>query len=126
MIQVKKCTTNDLSIEDETYLCLLCLRDSTARIVVLYANYIKLRQGVSGKTPLLLIGMLMTLQKKWSQLQNRLQSRYPQKMATGKWHEQQEQIEILSHLTEDSRNSLQQICQTEMKVMTLVSEMIKQ
>ena len=126
MVQTNDCTAKVLPVEDEAYLCLLCLRDSTGRIVMLYSNYIRLRQRVSGKAPFVLLGMLMVLQKKWSQLQKKLLSSYPHNMAVGKWHDLQEQTEPLSHLSEESRDSLQQICLTEMKMMTLVSQMMQQ
>lgn len=115
-----------LPIEEESYLCLLCLRDSTERIVMLYFNYIKLRQEISRDTPAVLIGMLMVLQEKSNGLQDKLLQFYPENMADGKWHDRDEQNEFLGYLSEDSRESLQQICLTEMKMMMLISQMMEQ
>ena len=115
---------NSLPVEDESYLCLLCLRDSTERIVMLYFNYIKLRQEISRDTPAVLIGMLMALQEKHNGLQEKLLLYYPDNMAAGKWHDRDEQNDCLGYLSEDNRESLQQICLTEMKMMMLVSEMM--
>ncbi|WP_419533768.1 hypothetical protein [Endozoicomonas sp.] len=115
-----------LPIEEESYLCLLCLRDSTERIVMLYFNYIKLRQEISRDTPAVLIGMLMVLQEKHNGLQEKLLQYYPDNMATGKWHDRDEQNEFLGYLSEDSRESLQQICLTEMKMIMLISQMMEQ
>lgn len=115
-----------LPIEDESYLCLLCLRDSTERIVMLYFNYIKLRQEISRDTPAVLLGLLMVLQEKHNGLQDKLLQYYPENMAAGKWHDRNEQNEFLGYLSEDSRESLQQICLTEMKMMMLISQMMEQ
>ena len=84
-----------LPIEDESYLCLLCLRDSTERIVMLYFNYIKLRQEISRDTPAVLIGMLMVLQEKHHGLQEKLLQYYPDNMATGKWHDRMSRMNSL-------------------------------
>lgn len=117
--------SNVLPIEDESYLCLLCLRDSTERIVMLYFNYIKLRQTISGDTPAVLIGMLMVLQEKYSGLQEKLLQYYPDNMASGKWHDRDEQNKFLGYLSEESRESLQQICMAEMKMILLISQMME-
>ncbi|MFK0571756.1 hypothetical protein [Endozoicomonas sp.] len=117
---------NLLPIADESYLCLLCLRDSTERIVMLYFNYIKLRQAISGDTPAALIGMLMVLQEKHNGLKEKLLQYYPENMASGKWHDRDEQNEFLGYLSEENREFLQQICITEMKMMLLISQMMEQ
>ncbi|MGI2028760.1 hypothetical protein [Endozoicomonas acroporae] len=118
-------SADSLPIEDESYLCLLCLRDSTERIIMLYFNYIKLRQEISRDTPAVLIGMLMVMQEKHKGLQEKLLHYYPDNMAAGKWHDRDEQNECLGYLSEDNRQSLQQICLTEMKMMMLISQMME-
>ncbi|WP_157673429.1 hypothetical protein [Endozoicomonas ascidiicola] len=112
-----------MPIEDESYLCLLCLRNSTERIAMLYFTYIRLRQQVSGDTPTVLIGMLLVLQEKRNSLQEKLESHYPEKMAAGLWHDSSEQMSKLDFLSDESRESLQQICISEIKMVVLISEM---
>ena len=122
-----KCVTQKpkMSLRDESYFCLLCLHGSTKRIVQLYYTYIQFRQALTGEVPVILITMLLVLQQKQNGLHERLLDNYPNYMASGKWHNQDELLCYLDHLSEESRTDLQQICTTEMKLLLLVSEMMK-
>ena len=115
-----------MSLHDESYLCLLSLRDSTGRIARLYYSYIQLRLAIAGKAPpAVLLSMLLVLQQKRENLHQQLLDNYPEYMAEARWHDQDEQIARLVNLSEESRTDLQQICTTEMKLLLLISEMIK-
>lgn len=114
-----------MSLRDESYFCLLCLHDSTERIVKLYCTYIQFRQLLTGEVPPVLVTMLLVLQEKQNGLHERLLKVYPGYMASGKWHNQGDQLEYLDYLSEESRGDLQQIYATEMKLLILVSEMMK-
>ena len=114
-----------MSLMDESYFCLLCLHDSTERIVKLYYTYIQFRQLLTGEAPPVLVTMLLVLQEKKNGLHDRLLSVYPSYMASGKWHDQGEQIGNIDCLSDESRTDLQQICATEMKLLLLVSEMMR-
>lgn len=111
--------------QEEAYLSLLCLRDSTARIARLYWTYINLR-SISGQAPSVLIIMLSVLTDKERGLHEKLLSAYPEDMAAGKWHDQEVQNSKLGEMTIETQEDLQKICLTEMKMMQLVSVMISQ
>ena len=113
-----------MPIQDEAYLCLLCMRDSTERIVLLYLTYIHLRLSVSRDIPPALIGMSLLLQERRNSLQDKLETHHSEKMASGLWHEFQEQSQQLSFLSEENRCLLQQICISEMRMMALMAEMM--
>ena len=115
--------SRQMSLYDESYLCLLSLRDSTGRIARLYYSYIQLRQMIAGEAPPVLITMLLVLQKKKENLHRKLLDSYPDYMTRKRWHNQDEQVAQLAHLSEESRADLQQICSTEMKLLVLISEM---
>lgn len=117
-------TDRTLSCRDESYLCLLCIRDSTERIANLYFSYIQLRHTLSAQVPPLLLAMMMLLQEKRNGLEDKLREHYPDYMAAGKWHDRDEQSRSLACLSEDSREDLQKICVTEMRMLLLVSEMM--
>ena len=114
-----------MSLRDESYFCLLCLHDSTERIVKLYYTYIQFRQLLTGEAPPVLITMLLVLQEKKNGLHHRLVKAYPSYMAAGRWHDQDDQLNHLDSLSDESRADLQTICATEMKLLLLVSEMMK-
>ena len=114
-----------MSLRDESYFCLLCLHDSTERIVKLYYTYIQFRQLLTGEAPAVLVTMLLVLQEKKSGLHDRLLRAYPGYMASEKWHDQGDQIDHLECLSDESRTDLQTICATEMKLLLVVSEMMK-
>ena len=118
-------TANTLSLQDESYLCLLCLRDSTQRIAHLYLTYIQLRQRYSHEAPMVLYTVLWILCEKRAGLESKLQEHYPHYMSQGKWHDSEEQHEQLRNLSQESREDLHQICSTEMKLLALISEMMK-
>ena len=120
-----KNSSQQMSRQDETYLCLLSLRDSTGRIAHLYYSYIQLRQAISGEAPPVLITMLLVLQQKKEGLHQQLLEAFPEYMASGKWHDQNEQINHLNYLSAESREDLQQICSTEMRLLLLISSMMK-
>ncbi len=114
-----------MSLQDESYLCLLCLRDSTERIACLYISYIKLRQSFAQDVPVVLFSVLIMLHEKYNGLEDKLVSLYPGYMTNGKWHNPEEQHKQLGLMTQESRDDLQQICQTEMKLLLLITEMMK-
>lgn len=114
-----------MSLRDESYFCLLCLHDSTERIIKLYYTYIQFRQFLTGESPAVLVTMLLVLQEKKNGLNDRLTKAYPNYMAAEKWHNQNDQIKYLDCLSDESRADLQTICATEMKLLLLVSEMMK-
>ena len=119
-------TASTLSQQDEAYLCLVCLRSSTQRIAGLYLTYIQLRQKLSHEVPTVLFTVLLILQDKYAGLTETLESHYPEYMAVDKWHQPDEQSQQLALMTQESRDDLQQICTTEMKLLMLISEMMKQ
>ena len=108
-----------LTLKDEAYLCLLCLRNSTERIVKLYVTYIQLR-SITGDTPPVLMAMLAALCSKREGLQKKLTQSWPDYMQEEKWHDQEEQAERLNELSDETQEELQQICATEMKMLQLV------
>ena len=114
-----------MSPHEEAYLCLLCLRDSTRRIAGLYWTYINLR-SLSGDVPPVLILMLGVLNEKQEGLHQRLLENYLDDMEQGKWHEQEEQYQKLSEMTEETQQELQKICITEMTMIQLVGKMMEQ
>ncbi len=114
-----------MSLRDESYFCLLCLHDSTERIIKLYYTYIQFRQLLTGEAPAVLVTMLLVLQEKKNGLNDRLTKAFPGYMTAGKWHNQSDQIDYLDSLSDESRADLQTICATEMKLLLLVSEMMK-
>ena len=115
-----------MSLHDESYLCLLCLRDSTERMAQLYLAYIKLRQNYTHEVPPVLLTVLIILHDKRESLEDKLQATFPAYMAETKWHDPDEQGNQLSNMTEESRKDLQQVCSTEMKLLMLITEMMKQ
>ena len=114
-----------MSHHEEAYLCLLCLRDSTRRIARLYWTYINLRT-LSGEVPPILVVMLGVLCDKQDGLHQRLLDSYPDDMEQGKWHDQTEQSQKLSEMTEETQQELQKICMTEMTMIMLVGKMMEQ
>ena len=114
-----------LSPQDEAYLCLLCLKDSTERIAQLYLTYIKLRQNYSYEVPPVLFAVLLTLHDKRKGLLEKLEKHYPEYMIAGKWHDAEEQNTRLGNITQESRDDLHQICATEMRLLMLITEMMK-
>ncbi|MRI33198.1 hypothetical protein EOPP23_09400 [Endozoicomonas sp. OPT23] len=110
--------------QEEAYLSLLCLRDSTQRIANLYWTYIELR-ALTGQAPPILLIMLSKLCEKQQGLQDKLVNSFPEDMAAEKWHDQNEQVSNLSHLSEETQQDLQKICATEMQMMLLVSAMMQ-
>lgn len=113
-----------LSLKDEAYLCLLCLRNSTERIITLYICYIQLR-SINGDFPSILMTMLMVLCLKQQGLQKKLAQSWPEYMVEKKWHSMEEQTARLSNLSEETQMELQQICNTEAQLLQLVYTMIK-
>ncbi len=109
-----------LSLNDEAYLCLLCLKNSTERITRLYMAYIQLRTGI-GHSPPILFAMLWVLFKKIRGLQSRLSEKWPAYMIDKKWHEPHEQMMHLHGLSVESQDALEQICANEMRMLQLVS-----
>lgn len=114
-----------LSQHDETYLCLLSLRDSTGRIVQLYYNYLQLRQAFTGEAPPVLVTMMLALQQKKENLHQKLLKAFPKYMESGKWHQQEVLTDRLNYLSDESKKDLQQICSTEMKLVLLISQMMQ-
>ena len=112
-----------LSLNDEAYLCLLCLKNSTERIARLYMAYIQLRTSV-GQSPPVLFAMLGMLCTKIQGLQSSLSTKWPTYMTDKKWHDPDEQVAHLSALSTDSQEELEQICGTEMRMLQLVGMMI--
>ncbi|WOG27758.1 hypothetical protein [Endozoicomonas sp. 8E] len=111
--------------QEEAYLSLLCLRNSTFRIAQLYWTYIKLR-SLTGQAPPILIIMLSVLWEKQQGLHNRLVAAYPEDMAAEKWHGQDEMNDRLGDMSRETQEDLQKICQTEMQMLQLVGMMMKQ
>lgn len=118
--------TGKMSLQDESYLCLLCLKDSTERIAQLYLTYIQLRQNYSHEVPPILFTVLIALHDKRQGLIEKLEDHYPSYMAARKWHDAEEQSAQLGNMTQESRDDLQQICSTEMRLLLLITEMMKQ
>ena len=110
--------------QEETYLCLLCLRDSTARIAQLYWTYINLR-SIYGDVPPVLLMLLSVLCEKQSGLQQRLLEHFPEFMAAQKWHGQEEQGAHLGEMSDESQADLEQICTTELRMLQLISTMLQ-
>ncbi len=110
--------------QEEAYLSLLCLRDSTQRIANLYWTFIELRT-LTGQAPPILLIMLNVLCEKRQGLQDNLVISFPQSMADEKWHDQNEQVSHLSELSEETQQDLQKICAMEMQMMLLVSAMMR-
>ena len=110
--------------QEEAYLSLLCLRDSTQRIANLYWTYIELRT-LTGQAPPILLIMLNVLCEKQQGLQDKLEESFPEAMAEEKWHDQNEQVGHLSDLSEETQQDLQKICATEMQMILLVSAMMQ-
>ena len=115
-----------MSQQDESYLCLLCLKGSTERIAHLYLTYIKLRQNYSHEVPPVLFTVLMILYDKRQGLMDKLEEHYSSYMTDGKWHDAEEQNTRFGDMTQESREDLQQICSTEMRLLMLITEMMKQ
>ena len=113
-----------MSHNEEAYLCLLCLRDSTQRIARLYWTYINLR-GLSGPVPPVLIVMLNILNEKQQGLHQHLIDSFPDNMEQKKWHDQEEQSAKLSEMTTETQQELQQICTTEMTMIMLIGQMME-
>ncbi|MGI9274832.1 MAG: hypothetical protein ACR2PT_08295 [Endozoicomonas sp.] len=113
-----------MSHQEETYLCLLCLRDSTARIARLYWTYINLR-FLYGDVPPVLLMMLSVLCDKRQGLHQRLKTNFPEYMAAKKWHGQEEQNHHLGEMSDESQADLKQICTTEMRMLQLISVMME-
>ncbi|AMO58669.1 hypothetical protein GZ77_17785 [Endozoicomonas montiporae] len=114
-----------MSHQEEAYLCLLCLRDSTRRIARLYWTYINLRT-LSGDVPPVLIVMLNVLCNKQDGLHQKLLNSYPDDMEQGKWHDQSVQNKKLSEMTLETQQELQKICTTELTMIMLVGKMMEQ
>ncbi|WP_062260601.1 hypothetical protein [Endozoicomonas arenosclerae] len=111
--------------QEEAYLALLCLRNSTFRIAQLYWTYIKLR-SLTGQAPPILIIMLSTLWEKQQNLHDKLLAAYPEDMASEKWHGLEEMNDRLGDMSIETQEDLQRICQTEMQMLQLVGMMMKQ
>ena len=109
---------------EEAYLCLLCLRDSTKRIAQLYWTYINLRT-LSGPVPTILIVMLSVLCEKQEGLHKHLIDTFPENMKQKKWHNQSEQNAKLVEMTTETQQELQQICATEMTMILLIGKMME-
>lgn len=112
-----------LSLNDESYLCLLCLKNSTERIAKLYMTYIQLRTS-SGQSSPILLAMLGMLCAKTQRLQRHLSEKWPVYMTDKKWHDPDEQMMRLRGLSAESQEALEQICATEMRMLQLVGMMI--
>ena len=111
--------------QEEAYLSLLCLRDSTARIAQLYWTYIELRSLASYAPPVLIL-MLNVLCEKRQSLQDKLLANFPEEMSAEQWHLMDEQIDHLPELSEDTQEALQRICANELQMLQLVSAMMQQ
>ena len=116
--------SNKLVASDEAYLCILCLRNSTERIIKLYLSYMKLRSLTGGVQPVL-VGMLMVLHGKFSGLQEKLVRSWPEYTKEKKWHNIDEQMEKLTDLSEDTQQELQQICSTEAQLLQVVCSLMR-
>ncbi|WP_263081654.1 hypothetical protein [Endozoicomonas sp. Mp262] len=112
-----------LSLKDEAYLCMLCLKNSLDRIVRLYWTYIQLRSA-TGDAPPILFAMLTVLCTKRERLEKKLNLSWPDYMQDRKWHDQEEQMANLKGLSHETQEELQQICATELKLLQLVCLMI--
>ncbi|PJE78630.1 hypothetical protein CI610_02419 [invertebrate metagenome] len=114
-----------MSHNDESYLCLLCLRNSTERIARLYWCYIQMRTQ-SGDLPVMLPAMLLVLCQKREKLHQTLLTRWPEYMENGKWHGEDTMTRNLSRLSTDSQEDLHRISETELKMLYLVNTMMRQ
>ncbi len=117
--------SSQLSLRDEAYLCLLCLKNSTERIARLYWTYIQLR-SITKDAPPVLMAMLGVLCSKQEGLQQKLKRSWPEYMQEKKWHDLDEQTARLNDLSSETKEELQQICSTEIKMLQLVYIMLNQ
>ncbi|MDP0561636.1 MAG: hypothetical protein QS721_04605 [Candidatus Endonucleobacter sp. (ex Gigantidas childressi)] len=108
-----------LSFKDEAYLCLLCLKNSTERMVKWYVMYIQLR-SIVGDIPPLLIAVLASLCTKTKGLQKKLIQSWPNYMQEEKWHDQKDQAVLLNDLSNETQEELRQVCIAEMKLLQLI------
>ena len=112
-----------LSFKDEAYLCLLCVKNSTERMVKWYVTYIHLRSVIGDISPVL-IAALASLHTTATGLQKKLIKLWPSYMQEEKWHNQKEQAARLHNISNDSQEELRQVCITEIKLFQLVYIMI--
>lgn len=114
---------SQLSIKDEAYLCLLCLKSSLERIIGLYWIYIQLR-SIAGRLSPLPLAMVAVLGAKQAGLEKKLCQSWPDYMQNRRWHQPQEQIAQVRSLSPESQSELGRVCATELKMFQLVSMMI--